>query len=162
MNLRLNGEILTSGLLLGINTIYLTQIFDLPTPFEEGEPGPGFYPIVLCAVMYLAAVRIFIKGLRQKGGVQFSLKDPAILRPLGAIGATGLFILLFTPAGYFISTLVYTFIMALLFEWGRKHSPAKTILFSAAAATVITVAGWLFFGQLFDLHLPQGDWFYVD
>lgn len=162
MNLRINGETLTSGLLLAANTVYLTQIFNLPTPFEEGEPGPGFYPIVLCAVMYLAGFRILIRGLKKREGIQFSLTDPALLRPLGALGATGLFILLFTPAGYFTATLVYTFAMSLLFEWGRKHGPGKTILFAAVVAGAITVSGWLFFGLLFDLHLPQGDWFYVD
>ena len=161
MKLRINNEVLTSLLLLVANTIYLTQIFHLPVPFEEGEPGPGFYPIVLCGALYLACVRIFVRGLKKGGCVQISLKDSAVLRPLAAIGATGIFILLFKPAGYFVATLIYTFMMSLLFEWGRKYTPVKTILFSVLLAVIITSLGWVFFGLLFDLHLPKGDWFYV-
>jgi hypothetical protein len=161
MRFRINNESLSALLILAFNTVYLNRILTLPAPFQQGEmePGPAFYPLVLCIIMYVAGLRVLWKGLRKDEGLAVDLKNPRIFRPLGVTGATALFILLFEALGYWISNLLYTFLVGLIFEWGRKYGRKGTILFCMILALVITAAGWLFFDEFFDLHLPRGDIF---
>lgn len=156
MLMKLNKEVLIAGCLFAANTVFFVEALKLPRPFEHGEPGPAFYPLVLSVIMYIASIRIMLSGLKNKTGTVFNLKDFAVIRPLLMAGTTGLFILLFETMGYWISTLLYIFSAAFIFEFGRKYTLGRTLALCAAIAVAITLAGWIFFDLLFDLHLPKG------
>jgi len=156
MLMKLNKEVLIAGCLFAANTVFFVEALKLLPPFEHGEPGPAFYPLVLSVIMYMASIKIMLTGLKNKTKIVFNLKDFAVIRPLLMAGATGLFILVFETMGYWISTLLYTFAVAFIFEFGRKYTFGRTLTFCAVIAVAITLSGWLFFDLLFDLHLPKG------
>ncbi len=151
----MNREAIFALFLLVMNTGYLMETLKMPTPFALGEPGPAFLPMLLSAVMFIAAGRILVGalgGLRTDDGEAFSFR-PLILAAL-TIG----FILAFEPAGYWIATLGYTFAVAVLFTLEDNPGPVKVVAISAAVAAGVTVVGYLFFVTLFDLYLPEGNW----
>jgi hypothetical protein len=162
MILKLNKDILMAAAFLIGTTIYLIEALKLPVPFQQGEPGPSFYPFVLTIIMYICSLRLFIVGLRKEKALTLNLKSQKVVKPALMVVATALFILTFDPLGYWIATILYTFSVALIFEWGRKFTFWKTVAFCAAVSFSITFLGWLFFDLLFDLHLPSGELFDVD
>ena len=154
--MRLSKGVVTAAILFAANVVFFLEALKLPRPFEQGEPGPAFYPLILSVVLFISCTGVIFSEIREQTGFRFSLKDPKVVRPFSLICATALFIGTFEIAGYWGSTLVFTFLTAFIFEYGRKYSPAKTVGFCALIAFTITFTGWLFFDLLFDLHLPQG------
>ena len=159
---RLNGQAGFALVLIVFATVYASQIPELGLPFEGGrEPGPAFMPIVLVALLYVAAIRVFIAELRGTGA------DPAavpaasdtvprvhLIGPLVLVVLTGLFAAGLLQVGYFVAAGAYTFGVALYFNYEQTGRPVRALLQSAVTAAAITGFGWLFFEQLFDLPLP--------
>lgn len=158
---RPNGQAIFAVLLLVLTTVYVSQIFQLGLPFENGvEPGASFLPIVLSAIMYIAALRILVMELR-KGRAE--VEPPAqsdhlplvtVIGPLAVTMATAAFAYGLSRVGYFAAAGAYTFLVALYFNFEASGRPVHALLLSAATAAVITVFGWLFFEWLFELSLP--------
>jgi len=160
---RPNGQAIFALVLLVLNTVYASQIFKLGVPFDNGvEPGASFLPIVLCAVLYLAAGRIVIGELRAGRSAE-APSAHAKSDHVPAIGITGpLVIAILTMGfaaglervGYIVAAGAYTFAVALYFNYEESGRPLRTILVAAITAALITGFGWLFFVKLFDLYLP--------
>ncbi|WMS42235.1 tripartite tricarboxylate transporter TctB family protein [Acuticoccus sp. MNP-M23] len=151
----INREAIFALFLLVMNTGYFIETLKMPRPFQLGEPGPAFLPMLLSAIMFVAAGRILVGalgGFRTDDGERFSIK-PLILAAL-TLG----FIALFEPAGYWIATLAYTFTVAVLFSLEDSRAPLKVAGLSAIIAICVTGVGYLFFVTLFDLYLPEGNW----
>jgi len=151
----INREAIFALFLLVMNTGYFLETLNMPRPFQLGEPGPAFLPMLLSGIMFIAAGRILVGalgGIRTDDGERFSVR-PLILAAL-TIG----FILAFEPAGYWIATLAYTFAVAVLFSLEEKTTPLKVAALSAAVSVGVTVIGYLLFVTLFDLYLPEGNW----
>ena len=150
-------------MLLVLNTVYASQIFKLGVPFGNGvEPGASFVPIVLCAVLYLAAGRILIGELRSGRSAEASVPH-AKSDHVPAIGITGpLIIAVLTMGfaaglervGYIVAAGAYTFAVALYFNFEDGGRPVRSVIVAAITAIIITGFGWLFFVKLFDLYLP--------
>ncbi len=132
-------------------------------PFSNGvEPGASFLPIVLCAVLYLAAGRILIAELRNGRSAEVPAA-PAKSDHVPAIGIIGpLVIAVLTMGfaaglervGYIVAAGAYTFAVALYFNFEDGGRPVRSIIVAAITAVIITGFGWLFFVKLFDLYLP--------
>ena len=160
MGIGRNGQALFAVFLLVLSVSYFAEALTLPIPFARGEPGPAFLPLILSLVLFVAGGRILIAELRgtgdrseegaPAGGVSAS---PVILAAM-----TGVFVYAFEPLGYWIATLLYTFAVAVLFEFERDKPPLKVLGLAAAVSAGITLIGWLFFVTLFELFLPTGDW----
>ncbi len=73
---------------------------------------------------------------------------------------TGLYAGAFGLVGYWISTFVYCFGLALLFELKEsreeRRSKVRTLLFSMVVAIVLTVIGYLLYEAIFGIRLPEG------
>jgi len=143
--------------LLVLNTGYFVETLSLPTPFARGEPGPGFIPLVLSAVLFVAAGRILFVELRAAGPRE-PQEEPLSPRPFLLAGFTAGFVAAFEPAGYWVATLAYTFAVAALFETQKTARPLRVLAVAAAVAAGVSVVGHLFFVRLFDLYLPEGQW----
>ncbi|UUX48935.1 tripartite tricarboxylate transporter TctB family protein [Nisaea acidiphila] len=160
MNRMLNGQILFALLLAGLNTIYASQVLQMDPPFASGEPGPAFLPSILCVFLYLAMARILITEFRagtgERSGSPTSEHIPniRIAGPLVATGLTVLFIVGFFYLGYLVSAFLYTFLIALFFNYERSGAWRSSALFAAIVAFGVTVFGWLFFVKVFELYLP--------
>ncbi|WP_340109989.1 tripartite tricarboxylate transporter TctB family protein [Pikeienuella sp. HZG-20] len=145
--------------LIIVNAIYFAEALTLPRPFNLGEPGPAFLPLVLSLILFVSCGRILYKEMRgvpDDGDVDEAAEHGFRPRAAALVIATCGFILLFEPAGYWIATLAYTFVVAFLFERERTAAPGRALALSAVMALGITASGWLFFVTLFDLMLPAG------
>jgi putative tricarboxylic transport membrane protein len=160
MGIARNGQALFAIFLLVLNAGYLAEALTLPTPFARGEPGPAFLPLILSLVLFVAAGRILVAELRGTGdrGEEGEPVGGPSVRPVILAVITGGFVWGFEPLGYWVATLLYTFAVAVLFEFEQTARPLRILAVAAAVAVAVTVVGWLFFVTLFDLFLPTGDW----
>lgn len=155
----MNRQVAFALVLIVVDIGYFLDALTLPRPFAQGEPGPAFMPFLLSIVLFVACVRILWKEARGLGG-DGEEDDAARIgfrpRAFALMAATGAFVYLFEPLGYWIATLLYTFAVALFFERERVGDFVRALPLSAMMAAGITTAGWLFFVTLFDLMLPEG------
>ena len=160
MGIGRNGQALFAVFLLVLSVGYFAEALTLPTPFARGEPGPAFLPLMLSLVLFVAAARILLAELRGAGdrSEEGAPAGAPSAKPVLLAVITGAFVYAFEPLGYWVATLLYTFAVAVLFEFERDRPPAKVLVLAAAVSAGITVIGWLFFVTLFDLFLPTGDW----
>lgn len=161
MRLIMNRQALFALFLIVLNTVYFVDVFKLPVPFLLGEPGPAFLPIILSVTLFVACGRILYGELRGAGESEDEEADQAagstqLARPVILAIATGAYIFLFEPLGYWIATVLYTFAVAAVFQFERDTRLLKIVAMSSCLAVAITVSGWLFFVYLFDLSLPSG------
>lgn len=160
MNVKMNRQALFALLLIALDAGYFFQSLSLPTPFQLGEPGPAFLPIVLSAFLFISCAAIIWQELAKTAepddntGVSAGRIRP---RSIALVVATAGFIFIFEPLGYWIATFIYSLIVAWLFERERDITHVRALVTSALIAAAITAAGWLFFVTLFALFLPTGD-----
>lgn len=157
---KMNRQALFALLLIILDVGYFAQALTLPRPFQLGEPGPAFLPILLSLILFISCVCILWQELAgtvsdvDKNEVDHSVRIAP--RSIVLIVATALFVWAFEPLGYWIATFLYTITVAWLFEREREISLPFSVLTSGAIAAGVTTAGWLFFMTLFGLSLPLG------
>lgn len=130
----------------------------LITPgFPEGQEGvhltgPAFFPNIMAYLLILLGTAQILAGIRKarvgNGEPKFPASRTSALRLAGFFVLTAGFVALFNPLGFFPTTLVFLFLLMLLFGMPA----AKSALFSALYTVVI----YLLFGQLFTIGLPAG------
>lgn len=130
----------------------------LITPgFPEGQAGvnltgPAFFPNIMAYLLILLGAAQILAGIRKARAGNGEPKDgasrAAALRMAGFFVLIAGFVVLFNPLGFFPTTLVFLFLLMLLFGMPA----AKSALFSALYTVVI----YLLFGQLFTIGLPAG------
>lgn len=155
----MNRQAIAALFLLVLNTGYFVQALTLPRPFQFGEPGPAFLPLILSGILFVASGRILymeLRGIRAAGGEDGPTEAVSVAKPIVLVLVTAGFIYGFEPLGYWIATLLYTFFVAMLFEYERT-SPWRAVAVAVIVAIGTTLAGWLFFVTLFELFLPSGD-----
>lgn len=157
MKLKLNNEIVWGiGLLLS-NTVYLFQTLKLPFTFDQGEPGPRFYPFVLCTLMYLFSIILLLNGLKVKGKHTFSFSYKALFKEkyFWSMIVTAIYIALFNTLGYWINTIIYSFLLSILFALGGEKRRGFLVFYFFTSLS-ITLAVWLIFEIIFGVPLPLG------
>jgi len=154
MKLKLNSEIICGTVFILFNSIYLSQALKLPFLFEQGEPGPIFFPLILIVIMYICSFLILIQGLKGEKNFTFNLSF-FMNKNVFAIFFSALYIIFFNTLGYWLITLLYSFIISIFFEY-KKRKTIKLIVFSFIIALVITTLVWLLFEVLFKIKLPVG------
>lgn len=166
-------QILFALLLLAGNTVYASQLLQMSRPFATGEPGPSFLPALLCGFVYIAALCILVGELRKpaaatetetetgaktgaSAGTEGSEHVPlmGLLGPILAIALTAGFVLGFVYLGYLPAAFVYAALIAGYFNFEERGSLRRAALIGVVTGACVTLFGWLFFVQLFDLYLP--------
>ncbi|WP_420406085.1 tripartite tricarboxylate transporter TctB family protein [Nisaea sp.] len=156
----MSGQVLFALALAALNTVYASQVLQMDPPFATGEPGPAFLPSILCAFLYLAVARILYTEIRAEAAPQTDtaasehVPNLRLIGPAIAIGLTILFIIGFFYLGYLVAAFLYTFLIALFFNFERSGAWLSSALTSAVVAGCVTLFGWLFFVQVFGLYLP--------
>ena len=156
----LNGQVIFALALTALNTVYASQVLQMDLPFASGEPGPAFLPSMLCIFIYLAVARILFTEIRAQApaatdAIQSEhVPHIRVVGPLIAVGLTVLFIIGFFYLGYLVSAFLYTFMIAFFFDFERRGVWLPSALLAAAIAFGVTLFGWLFFVQVFELYLP--------
>jgi hypothetical protein len=157
MSIAMNRQAVFALFLLVLNTGYFIEALRLPTPFERGEPGPAFVPLLLSVILFVAAGRILIGELAARAP-RAPEEEGLSWKPFLLAGFTAGFVAGFEAGGYWVATLAYTFAVAALFELERTRRPLRILAVAAAISSGVTVLGHLFFVRLFDLYLPEGAW----
>lgn len=151
----MNRQVVFALFILVLDAAYLHQALQLSFPFARGEPGPAFMPLILVVVLAIGAMGVLVQELRGLPDPEEDHGGSFALRTVALIGLTAAFVWAFEPLGYWIAAALYSFSVAWLFEQERIGA-ARAVLTSALIAAGITVLGWLFFAELFDLFLPEG------
>lgn len=157
---KMNRQALFALFLIILDVGYFAQAMSLPRPFQLGEPGPAFLPIILSLILFVSCVRILWQELAdtvsEEDAKEVDRSVKIAPRSIVLILATVLFVWAFAPLGYWIATFLYTGTIAWLFEREREISLPFSLLTSSCIAAGVTAAGWLFFMTLFGLSLPAG------
>jgi putative tricarboxylic transport membrane protein len=123
----------------------------LRIPGQDGEPGPGFLPLGLAVLLAGLSVWIIWSGLRsaEPAGVETPDGGPrSTSGPCLAGLATVLYVALFQPLGFVLSTLAYSGAVTSLFTRDGK------LRFIVPA--LVTLALYLFFRVALGVRLPVG------
>jgi len=118
--------------------------------------GPGFYPVVLSAVMILALLTQFLREKRHATIPKFSLNKYQI-------AATCLFlcmVVMLKPLGYFATALLFSLCFSSLLGWQlidrfKDENKKRALIWLPLAATVlVTALDYALFELAFDFNLP--------
>jgi hypothetical protein len=157
LKVKFNPEITLIVGILVFTGIYVFGALELPPPMEDGSPTQSLYPWIIAGIMVAACCSVLFK--RQIwGGKEQVLTWERIKKPIFGTIILGSYIVLFVFAGYWISTSIFSFFVALLFEYERK-SKVKALIYSAILGVIVPVIGYLFFNVTFGIRLPEGIWF---
>ncbi len=140
---------------VGFGTIFVLALYGVVSsslmPMGRlQEPGPGFFPLALSAIL------LVISGLGIVSA-RPSAEDLARLEPFWGdmktpvkiVLATGLAVLAFEPIGFLITSSCF---LVLLFLWVSRYPWWKAILFGIAGG----FSGWFCFVKLLGVPMPGG------
>ncbi len=139
------------GLLFAIATLTGHNL-NIGSTTSDGVPGAGFFPILLASVIVLLGVILLIKGIRQKGGVQYirlnaeTKKNMRILA-LTVAGLVVFFIFWQLTHLFIIGILLLNIYFNRIFERTWKF----TLIYSASFAAFIYVVFSLGFSIQFGI-----------
>ena len=152
-------DTLFAGIFLAAGIVYETMAFRMPRG-RIGYPGPGFFPVILGAVLILTATGCLIQALvaRRTGSPasasaaddeSASLGHRQVRKTWLLLGFLVLYILALQPVGFPIAVTV--FLLASIWVFGyRKWLPAVGI------AATLTVISYLTFVMWLKVPLPLG------
>ncbi len=124
-------------------------------PAGRGEPGPGFLPTVLSAALFILGSVILFGGVRSTLRARVRAGEIAMgpvreaKKAWAAVGLTLVYVWLFDPLGFVLSTLAYTFGVTALF---RRNQPRLLVL----VPPLCTLASYLFFRVGLGARRPGG------
>jgi putative tricarboxylic transport membrane protein len=121
-------------------------------PSGQGEPGPAFFPRLVAAMLALIGLVIGGHGLTGKMVADGGLEEPTPSSGWKAAAATVLmvlYVLVFEPLGFVVSTWLFTLAVMVVFR--RRRLVPLVIL-----PVLSTLALYLLFGVVLDVRLPPG------
>ncbi len=151
-------ETLFAGLVLAAGIVYEVTALWMPRG-RIGQPGPGFFPVVVGAVLLLTGAGCLIQALlikrpdglpierREKGAP--TQRNRRVVRIWLLVGFLIFYALTLKPVGFPIA--IFLFLMAAIWVFGyRKWLPALGI------AAVLTIISYLAFVVWLKVPLPLG------
>lgn len=156
--LMMSAETRLHLILFAVSVIYVCSAIKLAPPVVDGSLSPSFFPLLIGA---LATVFCSAQLLRDYKKIA-SQASPSVSRISGQLNvrawaknpvitlvlSTGIYITLFVPLGYLLSSALYTYAVILIFS-DNKHLLKKALI-----ALVITAIGYIVFQELFNVRLP--------
>jgi putative tricarboxylic transport membrane protein len=147
----ITGKLLFNVFLLVVSSGYLLTAFSLGAPIVEAQLRPSFFPILLglLAVTFSAVLlgrEIKAGRASHESGDQAAAAGDRLAYMI--IVATALYILLFSLAGYVLSSVLYVFAIMVIFSNRDKW------LQKMAISILIVGLGYLVFEQIFGVRLP--------
>jgi hypothetical protein len=144
----------SGGLLLALSAVYYLGTRNLAV--GRGEPGPAFFPILLSAALFIIGLAILVNGVRSTPGPAPRAKgedqeqrEGGVEKVWAAVAITVLYVWLFVPLGFVLSTLAYTFGVTFLFRGDQPR-----LLFTVPPLCTLVI--YLFFRVGLGARLPSG------
>jgi putative tricarboxylic transport membrane protein len=152
-------DTLFAGIFLAAGIIYEAMAFRMPRG-RIGYPGPGFFPVILGAVLILTATGCLIQALvanRTGSSVSASAADDGsasqghrqVRKTWFLLGLLVLYILALQPVGFPIAVTV--FLLASIWVFGYRKW-----LLALGIAAALTVISYLTFVMWLKVPLPLG------
>ena len=135
--------------LVGLGIVVMSS--SLKIQIGDGDPGAGFWPMLLGALIIIFAVGLAISTLKNKKMLEektFTISTPANMRVYILFGVIVLFCVILYFLGFYIGALLFIPAVMYLLE---VRSVKKIVL-----TTVITLAAvYVLFGVLLNISLPD-------
>ena len=121
---------------LGIGMIVIAAGYPTAADYGTGVPGPGLWPIVICAVMLACAALLVMKSLKIKPeqDTEAALWNEGTKRVYITMGILFGYLLVLEFLGFIIAT---TIMEAIFIQWFAKKKPWITVLLSLVITLVI-------------------------
>lgn len=136
-------------LLIGAGIVALAS--SLKIKLGEGDPGAGFWPMMLGVLIIVFSVLLLISTIRNKEKLEaktFAIATPANMRVYILFGVIVVFCLVLYFLGFYIASLLFIPAVMYLME---VRNVKKIVL-----TTVITLAAiYVIFGMLLNISLPM-------
>lgn len=115
---------------------------------KNGVPGPGFWPIVISALMIMASLTVLINSIRMKEGSETAglFSSPGQIRVYASMGSLVAYFILVQLLGFCFTTGIMLFG---LFKWFWKRSYVKCAILSIFVTAIV----YLVFTK--GLHVPM-------
>lgn len=138
------------GLTFLISTI-MTPNLTIQSTTSDGVPGAGFFPYLLSTVVTLLGAALTVRGIRQKGSVQYIKLDPEILKNLKVLALTVLGLVVFLAFWqlthlFIVGVLLFCLYLNKLFERSWKFNAVYTVIFTVFIYAVFTLGFSIQFG----------------
>ena len=135
--------------LVGLGIVVMSS--SLKIQIGDGDPGAGFWPMLLGALIIIFAVGLAISTLKNKKMLEektFTISTPANMRVYILFGVIVLFCVILYFLGFYIGALLFIPAVMYLLE---VRSVKKIVL-----TTEITLAAvYVLFGVLLNISLPD-------
>lgn len=126
-------------LLFGLSVAVYTLVEDsmrVNAQTSDGVPGAGFFPVLLGFVLAVLGGALFVRGLMQKGSVQYFQVDPEIRRNLRrlvlAVAGIVVFFILWQLTRQFVPCMaVLCFYLNFIFGRSVKYNIIYTAVLTA-------------------------------
>lgn len=154
MNLKKYGNLIAGGLFLLFDIVYFSQIGGIKrSTFSVIDSA--FFPIVLAAVLAVLSIALLAEGIRKVRNTGES--DPAAEQKdyacvLETFALSVVYVLLFQPLGFVLSSIVYLFFQIIVLSPKSKIRPVKILVVSVVASVVV----YVIFRDGLTLMLPNG------
>ena len=105
-------------------------------PSSDGVPGAGFFPVLLGFAVGILGTILFVRGILQKGSVQYFQVDPEIKFNLKRLGLTAVSIVIFfilwqTTKRFIVCVPILCFALNAIFGRKLKYNIIYTVVFTA-------------------------------
>ncbi len=106
-----------------------------------GDPGPTFFPTLVCVAVLILAIVIIIQSLRHvekpfTGTLSDEDHRQGLIRMLLILADLGLFLVLWTQIPFLIAAIVFVFLQCVIF----REKPLFTVIYSLAVPGVLYFA----------------------
>lgn len=136
-------------LLVGAGIVALSS--SLKIKLGEGDPGAGFWPMMLGVLIIVFSVLLLISTIKNKAKLEvktFTIATPANMRVYILFGIIIAFCLILYLLGFYVASLLFTPAVMYLME---VRNIKKIVL-----TTVLTLAAiYIIFGMLLNISLPM-------
>ena len=126
---------------------------------KGGDIGSQFLPRLIAGLMILLGVLLLIGTLRKikasTGAQEEAGEDKSFVPALLSFVNLIVYVLIFKPVGFLVSTVIYLTVQMIIMSPDRKPG-VKKLGFWVALAVIVAVAIYFIFTKGFSLPLPSG------
>lgn len=134
----------------GAVTFLLVLVFLSQRSYSN--PLASYFPDVVLIALAALAVALVLRGLLWSGSAEGYPEAPNSRRLLAAVGLLAVWVLLVSPLGYLIGSILMFFAMSLFLR--ERPIGAKSVAVDGAVSAVVVVSLYLFFTQVLFVSLP--------
>tara|TARA_R110001583_G_scaffold6499_9_gene32929 strand:- start:24482 stop:24964 length:483 start_codon:yes stop_codon:yes gene_type:complete len=154
----LNKNIIFYFLLFFLSVGYFVVAINLGAPFANNGLQPSSFPLLIGLFAMMFSSILLCREVKLMKSMDSSLEDDTQINspltvkdrfaPFAIMLSIFLYILLFSPLGYFLSSILFVFSIIIIF------SSLEKALQKIVISTIIVAFGYLVFEQMFGVRLP--------